>query len=176
MKTSFPWAQCWSHKGTHTCKLPHMAMSAHQTCIFMHVNAIFNKLLGVYNYRKDNSCTKFIHLSHSLPNILASFLLENTVTKVLGSIITPGNSISLKTCIKALKTKKRNPNYYILKTVQAFNNVGKQWLQKYLSNENIIQEYVVDKTSRAVCLRFIFRGTVCGSVYSQKYIAERSTE
>lgn len=82
-----------------------MAMSAHQTCIFMHVTAMFNKLLSVYNYRKDESCAKLIHLFHSLPNILASFLVENTVTKVLGPIITPSNFTSLNTCIKALKTK-----------------------------------------------------------------------
>lgn len=71
----------------------------------MQVNAIFNKLLSVYNYRKDESCAKFIHLFHSLPNILASFLLGNTVTEVLGPVVTPSNLTSLKTFIKALKTK-----------------------------------------------------------------------
>lgn len=71
----------------------------------MQGNAIFKKLLSVYNYRKDESCAKFIHLFHSLPSILASFLLGNTITKVLGPVVTPSNLTSLKTFIKALKTK-----------------------------------------------------------------------
>lgn len=39
--------------------------------------------------------------------ILASFLLETTVTKVLSPIVTHCNFISLRTCIMVLKTKQK---------------------------------------------------------------------
>lgn len=90
----------------------------------MDINAVFNKLLfSVYNYRKDESCAKFNPLFYSLRDILASFLFEATVSKVLGPIVTHCNVTSLKTRIKVLKTKQKNPNYHTPKTVQIFNNV-----------------------------------------------------
>lgn len=70
---------------------------------FMSIRAIFNKFFSVYNYRQDESCAKFNPLFYSLPNILASFLFETTVTEVLGPIVTRCNFTSLKTCIKGIQ-------------------------------------------------------------------------
>lgn len=71
----------------------------------MSINTTFNKLFSAYSYRKDESCAKFNPPLYSLPNILASFLFEITIIKVLGPIVTHCDFTVLKTCVKVLKTK-----------------------------------------------------------------------